>query len=127
VSKKIETGVKNEHPPPYSPKHHVEFENFNFAVVLQNFTLFSDKSGWEYFEQSVSFKFKLSAFEGASDISESGYIYIFTTNKNHKSILVDSKLNFEGEKPTIEVYNSTLYVEQGDLLFVGKCGKLIST
>ena len=64
----------------------------------------------------VSFNYHVSDI-----ISESGTIYIFTTNQNHKSLTVDAELNLSTPTPSINVVSSSVNVEQGDLFIVGVC------
>ncbi len=137
ISARVQQTVANEHPAPVSPTSQVTFSNFQFQVVLQSFKFGSNATGWQYFEQGcfsdrrektfyfdflfsppsdVSFNYHVSDI-----ISESGTIYIFTTNQNHKSLTVDAELNLSTPTPSINVVSSSVNVEQGDLFIVGVC------
>ncbi len=121
MSARVESSLANDHPPPFSPNSDVTFSDFSFDVTLQAFAFGPGAIGWQYIEQQVSFSYQ--AHPGI--ISESGTIYIFTTNQNHKSLTVDAAVNFAGSTPTIDVESSSFFVESGDLFVVGTCSDTI--
>lgn len=54
-------------------------------------------------------------------ISESGQVFIFTTNQNQKQLLVDGTVSFAGPVPTVSVTSASVATNPNDLLVVGQC------
>ncbi len=100
VSARVQSTINNDHPPSFSPNGDVTFHDFTFDVALQSFAFAAGAVGWDYVEQFVEFGYQ--AHPGI--ISQSGKVYIFTTNQNHKSLTVDAVLNFAGSTPRFFVF-----------------------
>jgi hypothetical protein len=121
VSTEIENTVHNTHPAPYVQRNDqatVTLSNFQFSVLLQGFGLANP--GWQYFEEGAGFNYHVKQ-NGFPGISESGNIWIFTTNQNQKTLTVSVTTDFSGPTPTLHVNSATVGVESGDLYIVGEC------
>ena len=122
ASKRIEAAVAATHPAPVSPTSDVTFSDFNLGIELEGFEFHPDGSaGWGYVGQDVSFKYQVKK----SIISESGQIYIFTTNLNQKTLLVTANVSFASVRPLLSAVASSYNVEQGDLIIFGHCDDTI--
>lgn len=120
--------VDATHPPQHGSSSGgatVTFSNFNFDLVLQTFRFVApDAAGWMYFAESVSFDYHI-AQNSFPWVSESGTIYIFTTNQNQKTLTVAGSVNFAGVTPALDATSAAVGVEQYDLYIVGQCSDTV--